>query len=356
MSWIAFCSDAQAWVDPSIVAARITGRDTTLPEGTLRLDTLAPRIGQGPSLVRLARPGGRGDGVISLQWVPGMGVVLLITEGRDAWSLQAPLTQVPDRLSLSLTWSARKARLVLDEPGGPVFALAERADPLPLRLSDGYALKALRPGDGLGAGVRQVALARTTMPIGPLPMLPGDTLIDTAQGTRPLSRLRPGDTVRSWRGELVPVLHVVRHEAPAIGEMRPVLLRGAALGLDSDRIVAAGQTLLLRSDAMRDQFGHPAVRIRAGDLPPPYCLPLGEAGDPPLESYAQLVLPKAEPVMSRGLALDTLSFASLRKCWPRFALGLLGDCPWHRLPDHGPSQLPLVQWYELARLRGLRAA
>lgn len=350
MDWISVFSRQSTWVDPALTAGRVARRDGIFKRGTLYLECNAPTVATGPVLLRIPRDAAL-DGLLSLQWVPSMGFVFVLTEKGRVQHLNLPFEEVPDRVTLFLTWDSSKSecRLTVDVPDTTTFATATAPFAPRIRLSDAYLMAQSTAPGARGASVHSCAASSHVMPIGPWPSLGDDTLVETPHGDVPIGQLQVGDTVRTYGGDIVPVLHVIRQAVPARGRMRPVTLRGAAFGKDRDIRLAASQRLVIGGVDVREAYGCNAVRITAKDLPAA-CFATTPTADRGTEVYCQIVLPDGEAFLSDGMAFESLSFAALRRDWSRFALGPLGPCPWHGLPTHPPSAYPLLRPADVQRL------
>lgn len=343
MGWIAVTGDGQNWIDPSLSARRMTGIDRTMRRGTILIETDAPTVATGPALIRLNRSGGA-QGVMSLQWVPAMGIVLLVTQAAQVFHATLPLEQDFDRLQISFAWDLDRgiARLAAEDPATGFVQFAMLENPLPVFLSDFWSLS--RGGSVIepNRGLRCLAVSEAMEPIGPLPMLGGDTQVDTPDGPRAIETLDVGDTVRTLDGHSVPVLHVLRRTVPAAGSLAPLRLHAPVLGLEHDLTVAPGQKLVIAGGDVDYDYGADAVRLCARDLPGRTATRRDPDETGPLVTYHQLILPEGEALSCHGLAVESLNLGRLRRDGDLVAQSLLAGCARNHLPEHAPSPYPMV--------------
>ena len=357
MGWIAVVGDGQRWVDPSLSARRMTGIDRAMRRGTILIEADAPTLATGPALIRLTRSGGA-QGMMSLQWVPARGLVLLVTQGAQVFHATLPFDMPADRLCLSFAWDLDRAtaRLAAEMPQQGRVSYLTVDNPLPVFLSDFWSLTRSKGGVELGSGVRFIAVSEAVEPLGPLPTLGAGTLIDAPEGPRAISALVPGDTVRTLSGEAVPVLQVVSHSLPAAGSFRPMSLAQHTLGSTAPLIAAPIQRLVITGPDVADAYGAKGVRLAARNLPRGNARPLSPESAGPLVTYYQLVLPGAEPVMAQGLALETLNLGDLWHDRVRASHSLMAALPRNLLPEHQPSPYPVLDASETQSLAAARAA
>ncbi|MEC3859766.1 Hint domain-containing protein [Mesobacterium sp. TK19101] len=357
MGWLSFDGDGQSWIAPQLAARRLKGVEQAIPRGTLIVETPAPTLATGPTLLRMTRTEGA-QGLFSLQWVPAMGIVLVITVGRDVFHASLPLTGDPARLRISFSWDspANVSRLAVENPDDDSLHYAMGRAPAALMLSDMWALARERHLNGLAAQAGFMAVSDGVEPIGPAPSLHDDTAIDTPHGPVPLKQLKPGDTVRTLSGAVMPVLQVVRRSVPAVGSFRPVRLRAPHFGLKRDLVATPQQRLVVTGGDVEYDYGADAVRLAISNLPRGFAQTDDAPHRAPFVNLAQLVLPEPVAVLCHGVPLDTLNIGRIRRQKDRLEQSLLAQGPLHLLPEHGPSPYPLLGATETASLAATRAA
>jgi PAS domain-containing protein len=158
--------------------------------------------------------------------------------------------------------------------------------------------------------------------VGPEPELSGvicftpGTRLRTPDGARPVETLREGDLLQTADGAAQEILWIGRRKLSggqmhAMPELRPIRIRGAALGEDvpdADLVVSPRHRILLRSAAARALFGISEVLVAAEDL-------LNDTTvtrDHQLRevSYIHLLLPRHHVVWANGVPTESFHPAS----------------------------------------------
>ena len=340
MGWISVVGEGVNWIDPALNARRTTGIDRLMRRGTLMAEVNAPTSDSGPGVIGLRRSGGA-QGMVSLQWMSGTGLVLLVTQRDQAFHATLPLPSAAPRLIVSYAWDMDRgtARLAAEDPETGDWTHAALTGPLPLFLSDFWSLSRQADAAAPGAPVRFLAVSEAVEPIGPMPGLCPDAQIGMPAGSRRLDDLKPGDLVRTADGDIVPVLAVVRRTVPALGSLAPIRLKSPACGLTRALDVLPSQRLLLAGDTVRNACGAPAAHVRARLLPA-WCGARQVSQKAPLVRYAQVLLPQPDAVRCQGALLESLNIGKL--CQNRAALAETGlaDLPRRLLPDHDTTAVP----------------
>lgn len=351
MAWIAVIGDGQSWMDPALGARRMTGIDRPMRRGTVMIEATRPNPSDGPGLIRLDRPGGA-QGVVSLQWVPETGIVLVLTRRDQVFQATLPLKDTPPGLRITYSWDldSHTARLAAEDPVSGLCRFQRFANPLPVFLSDFWSLTRKGQDTPLGRGIDYLAVSEAVEPIGPQPGLLSDTLLDGAHGSRPVADLAPGDLLRSLTGELVPVVAVITRTVPSVGGFRPWELTGAGFGLAKGLTLAGAQELVLAGPQINRRHDSAPRRIAARDLPAGCLRRHGADPHRPLVTYGQVILPEGEAVTCRGTAVQSVNLGQLARDKSFLAETLLAGQPRARLPDHAPSPYPGLDPAEARRL------
>jgi hypothetical protein len=325
--------------------------------GTIMMETDAPTLSSGSALLRLDRAGGA-QGMMSLQWVPSMGLVLLVTQRDDVFHATLPLSGSPSRLRLSFAWDLDHsiARIAAEDPLTNTAQFLTVDNPLPIFLSDFWSLSRGAEMVELGSGTRFIAVSEAVEPIGPMPTIDGDTLIDTPDGPRPMVALNKGDLVRTRDGEMVAIQQILRRIVPAAGSFHPLRVPAPAFGLEQDLRVAPAQRLVVSGHDVEHAFGTDTVSIAAQHLPGDWAVndPVAQVG--PLMTYYQVILENAEPVMCQGLALESLNLEPFQSDRHIIAHSLLASVGRSALPTHERASFPLLGPVETTSLVETRAA
>lgn len=342
MTWIAVTGDGQNWIDPSLSARRMTGIDRPMRRGTVMIEATRPSPSEDPVLIRLNRSGGA-QGVVSLQWVPGTGIVLIVTQRDQVFHATLPVTEAPQGLRICYSWDldTNSARLAAEDPVTGLGRFQRFSGPLPIFLSDFWSLTRKDQDNAqyptLSGGIDYLAVSEAVEPIGPQPGLLPDTLLDGPDGPRALADLAPGDLLRSMTGDLVPVVAVITRTVPATGGFRPWGLSGRGFGSARGLTVAAGQELVIGGSGIDHNHDGTPHRVAARDLPPVCAHRVGADPRRPLVTYAQVILPEAEAITCQGTSVQSVNLGQLARDKAYLAETLLAGQPRARLPDHLPS-------------------
>ena len=246
-----------------------------------------------------------------------------------------------------VTNGAQVYQVTLIESGTSGAPLVVFSQGLPPR---GQALWVSALGAGLLSGKRTVAAPAQ-------PGLGSGTPVLTPEGFVPVDTLRPGDTVVTPDGDVLPVVWAGWRKAGparlwAMPHLRPVVL--TANGRAAPVRMAQGQHVTWRSEAVQRLFSASRVLVRAGDLADPVAPPPTDR--PQAQGYHQILLPHSALVLlAGGLEAESLSPDDLKdEVWhsvsgeaPRAALRIHGGDPDH----YGPRVCRRLRGADLAILR-----
>jgi hypothetical protein len=328
-----------------------------LTRGTLLLEARLAPDGRPQILLEWEQihPWRRG---LSLQAIPGGGVVLVLSQGGDLCHgvVQHDAVNGDDTLRISYSWDApaRQGRLVVEKVGAPGLFMTELRDPPPLLLRDLQHVTMDQGARRMDRDVGFFAVSTRIEPVGPLPTLDARVPICTPYGYRPMGRIARGDLLRLADGGNAPVLQVVRRTVPSCGLLRPVRLRAPYFGLQQDIIVAPEQRLVIGGSDVEYLFDQEFVLVPARHLVN------GTAGlavsGGPTVTYGQVLLPGYETILAAGTAVESLFIGRLRRHPDKLAASLLAGVERARLPDHAPSAYPVLRPFEAITLSQRRAA
>lgn len=93
-----------------------------------------------------------------------------------------------------------------------------------------------------------------------------DTLIETAEGPRPVQALRVGDRVLTRDAGLQPLRWAGTTTVPAMGDLAPIVVSAGVFGNEADLIVSPQHALLVEDWRAELLYGAPDVLVRAVDL------------------------------------------------------------------------------------------
>lgn len=363
MAWIALADQAEHHFaasgigsDAGRVAKTGQGDEALLTRGSLVIESRLASDGAPLCLLdwQQSHPWARG---LSVQSIPGGGVVLIQTQGEMITHATAAIADIGPGETLRITWSwdgpARWSRLALERVGTDQLAMVTLDRAHPLALSD---LRALVCGAErrMDRHVAFLAVSTEIEPVGPMPTLTARVPVVTPRGLAEAAQLRRGDAVRSDTGEVQPVLQTVRRVVPARGSFRPVRLRAPYFGLRQDIIVAPDQRLVIGGSLVDYMFGRERVLVPARHLVNGVAAMHCSGGL--TVTYHGLILPHNEPVMTLGVALETMFIGRMRRKPARLAASLLHEFDRNLLPEHAQSAYPVLRPFEALTLVAERAA
>lgn len=328
-----------------------------LERGTLMFETTLSEQDRPLDLLKMLQPF-PWPRELSFRAIPGGGIALLhrhntdVTHAAIRWSSD----QRAATLRVSYAWDAPEGwgRLALERPECHVHIARPVHMPRPFLTSDIRDTIVQRDAGVLAKEVLFGAVSDQILPLGPMPSLHPDTPIATPSGYRPVGKLTRGDTVVSATGDIVPVLHSVRHCVPARGSFAPVRLRAPHFGLQRDIVVAPEQRLVLKGSEVEYIFGQEAVLVPARHLVNGCAAVWNDAGS--TTDYFQLVLPGHEALVAAGCALESLYIGRIRRDPDRLAASVLADIPSRLLPEHARPIHQILGSFEAITLIAQRAA
>lgn len=366
MAWIAIADRATPRFSCSGLGGDAGRADTAtqrddayalLTRGTLLLEARLAPDGRPQTLLEWEQihPWRRG---LSLQAIPGGGVVLVVQQGGNVCHgvVQHDAMNGDDTLRISYSWDApaRIGRLVVEKVGAPGFFLTELRDPPPLLLRDIQAVTMHPEARSMDRDVNFFAVSTRIEAVGPLPTLDARVPLCTPYGYRAMGKIARGDVLRLADGGNAPVLQVVRRTVPACGLLRPVRLRAPYFGLQQDIIVAPEQRLVIGGSDVEYLFDQEFVLVPARHLVNGTAAHFVAAG--PTATYGQVLLPTHEAILAAGAAVESLFIGRIRRNPAKIAASLLAGVERSRLPDHAASAYPVLRPFEAITLSERRAA
>ena len=366
MAWIATATHADtrfSWSGLGCDAGRAATalqRDephALLTRGTLLVEAKLAPDGRPQTLLEWdqTHPWRRG---LSLQAIPGGGVVLIVSQGGDICHgvVRHDAVNGDDTLRISYSWDApaRSGRLVVEKVGAPGLFMTDLRDPPPLLMRDVQAVT-MQPGmRHMDGDVGFFAVSTRIEAVGPLPTLDASVPLCTPYGYRPLGAIAKGDMLRLAGGGNQPVLKVLRRTVPACGLLRPVRLRAPYFGLQKDIIVAPEQRLVIGGSDVEYMFDQEFVLVPALHLVNGIAAHFCASG--PTVTYGQVLLPTHEAILAAGTAVESLFIGRIRRHKAKLEASLLAGMERSRLPDHAASAYPVLRAFEAITLAEQRAA
>lgn len=334
------------------------GDDPYLSRGSLVIETDISQSRRPQTLLHYHRSDER-PFHFSVQGIPGGGITLVLDQGGQVTHCTARYPELSrlERLRITFSWCsrARKGRMALERTDDHRASIVEFKDPAPLRLSDLQSLLEAGQDRYLSPEVEYLALSDEIEPVGPVPTLIPATPVATPRGYLAAGQLKRGDTVYTYDGSVVPVLHCLSRTVPARGDFAPVGLRAPYLGLQRDITVAPTQRFLLTGSEVEYLFGKQAVLVRACHLVH------GRRSSETVfngayVTYVQVVLPRHEVLIAAGAAVESLNIGRLRRQPAELAASVLADLDRSQLPDHGGAGYSTLSAFDALVLAEHRAA
>lgn len=295
---------------------------------------------------------------LAFRAIPGGGIAMLhrhntdITHAAIRWANDGRT----NTLRVTYVWNATEGwgRLALERPEGNRIVSRPVHMPRPLMTDDLRDIMLAHPARTLAKEVLFGAISDEILPVGPMPSLHPATPIATPRGYRAAKDLHRGDTVVTAAGDIVPVLHSVRHTVPARGSFAPVRLRAPYFGLQRDIVVSPEQRLVLKGSEVEYIFGREAVLVPARHLVNGHAAIWNNAAS--TIEYVQVVLPGHEALMAAGCALESLYIGRIRRDAERLNASVFGDVPSRLLPEHARPIHQVLGPFEAITLVDQRAA
>ncbi len=357
MSWIALSGQGKSWVCPQTFGGGAQQRDRLMSKGSIMIETRLSPDGRPQTLLSYERAH-PWFGAISFRAVPGGGIVLVMSQGEEVFHtvLQHKHEARTDVLRVTFSWDseARFGRIAVERPESDTVVVETTPAPPPLLIEDIYTLARRPQLIEMDQDVIFFAVSDEIEAVGPMPSLVGQVPVMTPTGYRAVSDLRCGDTVKTRKNGIVPVLHRVSRIVPALGSFQPVRLRAPYLGLMRDLVVAPHQRLVIGGSEVEYIFGREAVLIPALSLVNGFTAVYEEGLQ--MVEYHQLLLPGQEPVVAAGAELESLYVGRLRRRTEQLNQTLLGDVPRNLMPEHARTGIKVLGPFEAITLAEARAA
>ncbi|MGR3712022.1 MAG: Hint domain-containing protein [Shimia sp.] len=330
---------------------------TPMQTGSLVVETRVSPYDKPQMLLGYA-PQTRSGVRLSLQAVPGGGVVLVLHAGSETFHTAVNLDTGgrADVIRITYSWDmrARRGRLSLERPGTFRVEVKEMANPIPLSPEDMCEFVHDELSRVLSPDVIYAALSDRVEPIGPMPTMTSDTPVMTGEGYVPAATLQRGDLVHTTQGDVVPVLASVKRTVPAAGLFTPIMLRAPFFGLQEPIVVSPSQRLVIGGSRVEYTFGAEHVLVPAGHLLN------GTAAKSiktdPLVTYCQLILPDHDALLVAGTYLESFDIGRIRRRKDVLRASLLNQFPRASLPEHSRTAYPVLREFEALTLAAQRAA
>lgn len=338
-------------------AARPTLIDGALARGSLMVEARPSPEGHVQTLLSFERLHPR-PYKLSIQAVPGGGLVLIIADGDDVFhcALHHDSQDRADILRLTYSWDTLRSwgRLAIERPEVDRVASVDLNRAPPLQIEDIRAISSDPRRRHLDRDVLFFAVSDGVEPIGPMPSLAGDVPILCQGRYAPAGGLRRGDMVETLESGLSPVLQVVRRTVPARGSFRPVRLRAPYFGLLRDVVVAPDQRLVVGGSEVEYTFGREAVLVPARHLV--NGISAIALGGRETVTYTQVILGRHDSLIAAGCPVESLYVGRIRRKRAQLDASLLAPFERALLPEHARSAYLMVKPFEAITLMQRRAA
>ncbi|MGR3635596.1 MAG: Hint domain-containing protein [Shimia sp.] len=328
-----------------------------MPTGSLVVETRVSPYDK-PQMLMGYAPQTRSGVRLSLQAVPGGGVVLVLNSGSETFHTAINLDTGgrADVIRITYSWDLARfrGRLSVERPGTFRVEVKELVNPIAPCPEDMCEFVHDDLSRVLSPDVIYAALSDRVEPIGPAPTMTLDTPVMTADGYVPAGSLRRGDLVHTAQGDTVPVMNTIKRTVPAAGQFTPIRLRAPFFGLQEPIVVGPTQRLVIGGSRVEYTFGSEFVLVPAGHLLH------GSAAKPiktePLVTYCQLILPDHDALLASGTYLESLDLGRIRRRQDVLRASLLGQFTRATLPEHSRTAYPVLREFEALTLAAQRAA
>jgi hypothetical protein len=254
------------------------------------------------------------------------------------------------RARLTYAWDApaKLGLLTIEclETGQATQALFEA--PIPMPKSDIAKIVTGTANTVFDIRLNGLAVSDNIEAIGPAPSISQGTLVETAEGPRPIERLQFGDLVMTASNGLQPIRWIVKQELPECGSYRPIKLRAPYLGLRKDISVGQNQRILFEGAEAEYLFGEDAVLIEARQLLGHPSATLSPARL--TRNYYQILLDHHECIQLSGAWSESLFVGRLAERPQVLATSRLYQLPGSAMPIHRGYVRPMLRNYETRTL------
>ena len=363
MTWIALCDHGERrlslkglGIDKREEPVLADSPDTLLRRGSILFETRLSPDGR-PQVLFAYRDTYPVLRSLTFQAIPGGGIAMVQVQGSriSHAAIQNAQDGRTDVARITYAWDidANWARLTLEKPEEDKVTSVAVEDPAALSLTDIRGLMLGRAEQTFAKDMIFAALSDRIEPVGPMPALLPATPLNTPWGYKPIAKLVRGDTVRTPAAGVVPVLQKIERCVPARGSFQPIRLRAPYFGLRQDIVVGPEQRLLIDGPEVEYLFGQEAVLVPARHLVNGFAARTEPCG--PTIRYSQLLLPRHEPLLAAGAALESLYIGRIRRDTEVLGASLLNRYDRSLLPEHPRPAHQVLRWYDAIHLARRRA-
>lgn len=268
-------------------------------------------------------------------------------------TLRTTLGSKVETAHITYIWDApaRLGHLGVHIPDHGLIWQTEVPAPFPVSTADAHRMMEDRRACRTDPSVTFAAIADAPCPLGPVPGLAANAMIDTPRGAVPLCDIRAGDLVTVIGAGPARVLWAGSATVPALGRFAPLTLRRPYMGLWADVVAARDQRACLAGSEVEYIFGTECVSTAVRHLEIRNCAaPLKPA--PPVMSYHQILLDRHAIITVNGALMESFDGAAVLERPELLATSVIRDMPPELHPRHVGLAAPVLQGYEALTLTG----
>ena len=360
MNWIALKDQTVGVNRPNGLDSLMCGTisdDAVIPRGTLMVEFQSDQRGSTQQMLSYGACHPWASGLIlSLDGEGSVRMEHWVGHQRRDFVVDAGLLTANRSILVTYRWNspARTGLLVVNCNNGRPPIIQEIKDPIPFSYRDVARITTDFDHARIGPSTAFVAIADCEMPIGPMPTLTANTLIETPSGSKRLADIKRGDHVVTFAKKVAQVRWSGSMVLPSRGRFQPMKMRAPYFGLSGDLTVASHQKLRLTGVAVDYLFDTDSVTAQAGDLFGGHAVRI--ANHELTQNYHQLVLDHPAPLRIAGIAIDGLHADTALGSDLMFRNSILANTPKELIPQRKHRSPLLIQAYEAHTLRRHLAA
>lgn len=325
-----------------------------LPQGTLLFETKTRPLSQPVNLIRYSVLDPWPFG-LTITLEPNGTLQLMMRQGaRDMQvSLRTGLGGHFKTAQIGFTWDAPKriGHVSVFVPDDGLFWHRATPAPFPITHADVQNLVNGHTSVELSEDMEFIALADGCCPVGPMPGLDGNAVVETPTGGRRLRSLKAGDCVTGQGGRPARVLWSGQARLPALGRFAPMVLRRPYLNLWADLTASGDQRVCLCGTEVEYMFGEERVTTAVRHLE--IRNSVAPAKTPPaVVTYHQILLDRHDIITVNGAALESFDASSILCSAGAIDLSVLNGLENPSLAHTGLAA-PVLQGFEALTLTGV---
>lgn len=265
-------------------------------------------------------------------------------------NLAGDATQTQLRITFSWNVPKNMALLSVEAPQNGYLCQAETNAPLPMPLEIIDTLLTQRPPAHISTDITFLGVSRQVEPVGFVPSIAKQSLIETPIGHLPIEELRRGDLVTTLDNGPQPIRWICERRVPTRGLFQPFRLRAPYFGLHQDILVAPEQRLFFESTEIEYLFGTESVLVEARHLANNVNVIHEPALIDSIHLY-QLLFDNHEIITVSGCQMESLFVGKIADNPEVLKSTLLANLPPSECPYHTNLARPLLRSYEAMALQ-----